>query len=438
MLGSYFFYMQWKVEYAGLILLSTIVDYCVALFIFKSTSATIKKVWLSLSLFTNLGLLAIFKYYNFFRAELEVLLTQYELESVFPALSLLLPVGISFYTFQTLSYTLDVYHGRQKPEKHLGIFALYVSFFPQLVAGPIERFSHLGKQLKERHQFRYSNIAKGGRLILLGFFVKMAIADNVSASVDEIYVDPLGHNSLSVLTGIFFYSIQIYADFFGYSTIAIGAAKLLGIDLMDNFRAPYFSGSITEFWKRWHISLTGWFRQYLYYPLGGNRVKTYRWLFNILLVFVVSGLWHGANWTFIIWGGIHGILYLIEHYVKKASLFNSNSLLAWFRILGRFKTFVLVSLAWVFFRSQNIDQAFEVFEALFSNFHLVDSFHVKHQVWILVGGFIVFDFVLRNSRYDIWADKVGPALRWFSYALLLFATMALSGVTNHPFIYFQF
>lgn len=430
--------MQWKMEYAGLILFSTIVDYCAALFIYKSTSLVKKKLGLSLSLVTNLGLLALFKYYNFFRTELETVLTQYGMESAFPALSLLLPVGISFYTFQTLSYTLDVYYGRQKPEKHFGIFALYVSFFPQLVAGPIERFSHLGKQLREHHLFKYSNIAQGGRLILLGFFVKMGIADNVSASVDEIYLDPLGHNSISVLIGIFFYSIQIYADFFGYSTIAIGAAKLLGIDLMDNFRAPYFSGSITEFWKRWHISLTGWFRQYLYYPLGGNRVKTYRWLINILIVFVVSGLWHGANWTFIIWGAIHGLLYLLEHYAKKVPIFNSEGYPVWLRVLVKVKTFVLVSLAWVFFRSQNLDQAFEIFEALFSNFSLVDSFHVKPQIWILVGGFILFDFILRNSRYDTWADKRNMGIRWLTYALLLFATMALGGVTNHPFIYFQF
>lgn len=436
--ASYFFYMQWEATYALLILFSTVVDYGVAFFIHRNTSRFKKRLGLGISLCTNLGLLAVFKYYNFFRDELEQLLVQYDLASTFPALSLLLPVGISFYTFQTLSYTLDVYYGKQQPEKHFGIFALYVSFFPQLVAGPIERFSHLGNQLKERHALSYTNIAKGCRLILIGLFVKMGIADNVSPYVEEIYADPTGHNSVSILIGLCFYSLQIYADFYGYSIIAVGAAKLLGIDLMDNFKAPYFSHSITEFWKRWHISLTGWFRQYLYYPLGGNRVKEYRWLFNILMVFIVSGFWHGANWTFIVWGLVHGLLYLLEHYSRKIKGLDTAQWPAWLKALSTVKTFVLVTIAWVFFRSQNLNQVYDVFTSLTSNTDLVDSFHVKPQVWILVAAFIGLDYLLRNTRFDIWADEKPLVVRWSSYALLLFAVMALGGITHHPFIYFQF
>lgn len=436
--ASYFFYMQWKASYAILILFSTVVDYGVAFFIHRSKTVLQKRLGLALSLCTNLGLLGVFKYYNFFRTELEEVLIQYQLETLFPTFSFLLPVGISFYTFQTLSYTLDVYYGKQKPEKHFGTFALYVSFFPQLVAGPIERFSHLGKQLKERHLLSYSNIAKGCRLILIGLFVKMSIADNVSPYVDEVYRAPDQYNSLSIAIALCFYSLQIYADFYGYSVIAVGAAKLLGIDLMDNFKAPYFSQTVTEFWKRWHISLTGWFRQYLYYPLGGNRVKAYRWLVNVLIVFVVSGFWHGANWTFIIWGLVHGLWYLMEHYLKKIQALDSERFPNWLRPLSVLKTFIVVTIAWVFFRSQSLDEAQLVFTSLWENSGIVDSFHVKPQVWILVIGFVLFDFVLRKTRFDLWAEEKPLVLRWFFYALLLFSVMALGGITHHPFIYFQF
>jgi len=294
--------MSWKPIFALLIVGSTLIDFFAAKYIFQAQENWKKKLWLCISLSTNLGLLAVFKYYNFFRTELFQAIGNEQFANWIPVLSIALPVGISFYTFQTLSYTIDVYYGRQKPERHLGIFALYVSFFPQLVAGPIERFSHLGAQLKQWHKFQYTNFANGFRLILFGLFIKMTIADNLSPYVDEVFEKYENLNSWSIATGVFFYAFQIYADFFGYSTIAIGAARLLGIDIMDNFKSPYFSRSITEFWKRWHISLTTWFREYLYLPLGGNRVLKYRWIINILIVFIVSGFWHGANWTFIIWG----------------------------------------------------------------------------------------------------------------------------------------
>jgi len=436
--ASYFFYMSWKVEYALLIMFSTVVDFFAAQFIAASQAKLKRKLWLSASLITNLGLLGVFKYYNFFSSELESLLVEHNTESLFPVLSLALPVGISFYTFQTLSYTLDVYYGRQQPEKDIGVFALYVSFFPQLVAGPIERFSHLGKQLKQHHFLDYKNIAQGGRLVLFGLFIKMSIADNLSDYVDQVYASHADYHSLSIATAAFFYSFQIYADFYGYSLIAVGAAKLLGIDIIDNFKSPYFASSITEFWKRWHISLTTWFREYLYLPLGGNRVRQNRWIFNILVVFVISGLWHGANWTFIIWGTIHGLVYLLERFLRSPGKKSEPVRPVWLFWLNRIKTFTIVTIAWVFFRAEDLAHAKDFLSSLINNYDVQDSFAVKPQVWILLLLFIVMDYVLRNTRFDRWIDNKALGARWSVYALMLFGLMALGGVTNHPFIYFQF
>ncbi len=436
--ASYYFYMSWKAEYALLIIGSTIVDFLAAQFIYKTDKKNIKKAWLSLSLITNLGLLAVFKYYNFFRGELEETLITNGLEKWFPTLSLLLPVGISFYTFQTLSYTLDVYYQRQKPEKHFGIFALYVSFFPQLVAGPIERFGHLGAQLKEWHKLHYPNIVSGLRLILFGFFVKMVVADNLSPYVDQVYRDYETLSSSTIGLGLVFYAFQIYADFFGYSTIAIGAAKLLGINLMDNFKAPYTAISIGDFWKRWHISLTTWFREYLYLPLGGNRVNQLRWIINILIVFIISGFWHGANWTFIIWGAIHGGVYLIENIFGRITGLKAKNLNRPFQKLLVVKTFLIVVLAWTFFRAESFNHAINILQSLFSNFEVIGTIEVGQMLIPLVLIYFSFDSILGKQRFDHWLNTQHWAIRWSTYALLLFATMAVGGVSHQPFIYFQF
>ncbi|MBI1184812.1 MBOAT family protein [bacterium] len=436
--ASYYFYMSWKAIYALLIIGSTLVDFFAAKFIYQTHKKRHKQLWLGLSLLTNLGLLAVFKYYNFFRGEAAEWLVAHQLENWLPVLQLALPVGISFYTFQTLSYTIDVYYGRNKPEKHFGIFALYVSFFPQLVAGPIERFSHLGGQLKEYHPLVYSNFANGFRLVLFGLFVKMAIADNVSPIVDQVYEQYAKLSSQSIATGLFFYALQIYADFYGYSLIAVGAARLLGISLVDNFKAPYLARSVNEFWKRWHISLTTWFREYLYLPLGGNRVTHFRWLSNIMIVFVVSGLWHGANWTFIIWGAIHGLIYLLENLFGKITGIKTKNLPRWLQLLAGAKTFVVVVLAWVYFRAPDFETANDILAKLFENNHSAESIAVAPVVWLLILLFAVFDIGLRNTRIDHWLATKNTAVRWMCYAILLFGTMALGGVTNHPFIYFQF
>jgi D-alanyl-lipoteichoic acid acyltransferase DltB (MBOAT superfamily) len=301
LLGAiYYFYMAWKVEYVVLLLASILIDYSLALWIEKARSKRHQRLLLIASLSTNLGLLFAFKYFNFFNVATHDLLGFFNIFYTIPTLQLLLPVGISFYTFQTMSYTIDVYRGELKAERSLVRFALYVSFFPQLVAGPIERAERLLPQFMIRYDFDEQRVASGLRRIAWGFFKKVVIADKAAVIVDAIYQDPTTHSGLTLLFATYLFAFQIYCDFSGYSDIAIGTARLFGFDLMENFRQPYLSKSITEFWRRWHISLSTWFRDYLYIPLGGNRVGKGRLYINLLLVFVVSGLWHGASWTYVI------------------------------------------------------------------------------------------------------------------------------------------
>ena len=438
LLASYYFYMCWKAEYLILILVSTGIDYYAGLQMGKVPGRKKRKKYLILSLISNLGILFAFKYFNFFNDSARLIFDQFNIFYNVPEFDVLLPVGISFYTFQTLSYSIEVYRGKQKPEKHLGIFALYVSFFPQLVAGPIERFDRLGPQLKAYHPISYENIVNGLKLILYGLFIKMVIADNLSVYVDQIYADPQQFSSLSILTALFFYSFQIYADFYGYSTIAIGSALLLGVKIMDNFREPYLSKSITEFWSRWHISLSTWFRDYVYIPLGGNRVPVKRWYFNILVVFLASGLWHGANWTFVIWGGLHGLLYLTETVINKIFKIKSTPGISLKNTLLIIKNFSLVTFIWVFFRSQSFGDAMVVFKSIINNIGLADGFAVPVIIWALLIFFIFTDIVLYNNRFDKWIGNKAFAVRWLAYAVLLFLTIVLSGAEDQPFIYFQF
>ena len=298
--ASYYFYAAWKAEYLILILVSTLIDYTVALRMEKASNPAKRRSWLIVSLCSNLGILFSFKYFNFFNDSVRTVFDQFNIFYDVPAFEVLLPVGISFYTFQTLSYTIDVYRGQRPAERHIGIFALYVAFFPQLVAGPIERSTRLLPQFFKKVELTYERTVDGLRLMLWGFFKKLVIADRVGAYVDVVYASPDDHSGMTVLIATYFFAFQIFCDFSGYSDIAIGSARILGYDLMDNFRRPYFSKSISEFWRRWHISLSTWFRDYVYIPLGGNRVVKWRWYYNLMVVFVVSGLWHGANWTFVV------------------------------------------------------------------------------------------------------------------------------------------
>lgn len=436
--ASYYFYASWKVEYLVLILFSTGVDYFAGIQMDKKKTKRQKRPFLYLSILSNLGLLFGFKYWNFFSNSANEILTNLDVVTAIPHFDVLLPVGISFYTFQTLSYSIDVYKEEQKAEHHLGYFALYVTFFPQLVAGPIERFSKLAPQLKRENHFNYDNLKNGLRLILFGLFTKMVVADNLAPFVDEIYKNPELYNSISIATGMVFYSFQIYCDFFGYSLIAIGSALILGIQLMDNFKSPYLSTNIAEFWQRWHISLSTWFRDYLYFPLGGNKVKLVRWVINILLVFIISGLWHGANYTFVFWGLIFAVAYLLENGLNHLLKSEKHKPFSLKHILLALKTFVIITVAWVFFRSPAIGDSWNMFDQLINNGDIQNTLSIDLIIIIIFLSFIVIDVLLYNKRYDSWVSGQHAFVRWSSYSILLFAIIAFSGVEDIPFIYFQF
>jgi len=423
-----------------LIVISTLIDYFSGLQMEKLPDKKARLPYLILSLVANLGLLFYFKYSNFVFGNANLIFQKFNILHQFSLMNYLLPVGISFYTFQTLSYSIDVYFGRQKAERHLGYFALYVSFFPQLVAGPIERFSRLNPQLRARHNFSYDNLANGLRLILYGLFIKMVIADNLSGIVDQIYAAPDKFDSLHIAIGLFFYSFQIYSDFYGYSVIAIGSALIMGIRIMDNFKTPYLARNIAEFWQRWHISLSTWFRDYLYFPLGGNRVGKYRWLINILIVFLVSGLWHGANWTFLIWGGLFGLIYLIESFTNKVfPVEKSYKAFSFTHLILAAKTFIIVTFIWIFFRSQSLSDALHLIKLLYLNIGISSaSLSIPVITWLLLLLFVISDIFLYNKRFDSWVEKFNLFLRWSVYGVLIFTIIVFAGVDNFPFIYFQF
>jgi alginate O-acetyltransferase complex protein AlgI len=435
--ASCYFYMALVPAYILILFFIIFVDYSAALVI-ERLDGRLRKAFLVVSIIANVGLLAFFKYFNFANENLTWMMGVLGKHNPVGNLNIILPIGLSFHTFQSMAYTIEVYRGKQKAERHLGYFANYVLFFPQMVAGPIERYDRLGNQLQKVQVFLYDNFAKGFRLILLGFFAKMAIADNLATIVNEVYKDPAGHSSVHVAMAIVFFSFQIYADFYGYSLIAMGAAKMLGIDLMENFRTPYLGKNIDDFWKRWHISLTTWFRDYLYIPLGGNRVKLLRWCLNIMIVFVISGLWHGANWTFVIWGFLHGLLYLVERATNKVFKINTESGNVLFNFFRTIKTFVLVSFIWIFFRAESLQKVKEIIKAFLRNLHVKDELRIDPKIWGLLVVFIAFDLLLFNKRIDNWLSEKAIYVRWGVYAVLLFAVMAMGGVENVPFIYFQF
>ena len=439
--ASCVFYM-WFVPKYILILLSTIVvDYSAGLLMERhADQPKKKKTFFVISIVSTLAVLLVFKYLNFLTANLDQLCTSLGMETHLMT-HIILPIGLSFHTFQSMSYVIEVYRGNQKAERHFGYYSLYVMFFPQLVTGPIERPGNLLRQLHEEKRFDYDNISKGMRLILFGFFIKMVVADHLGEYVDEVYGHLDEYNSWTVLGCMVFYSFQIYCDFFGYSTIALGSAKLMGFDLMDNFRSPYLSKNIAEFWHRWHISLSTWFRDYVYIPMGGSRVKFGRWAFNILVVFVLSGIWHGAAWTFLLWGFAHGLLHIVEKALRDRipkKEFCSKWLKISIDMLCMLKTFVLVTLFWVVFRATDFEHLKAIFVTAFTNFDGGEQMSVKPGMWIYLGLFILSDIVLRNTRFDRWCDDKPLVLRWLIYAVLAFMVICCSSVANFPFIYFQF
>lgn len=356
--ASYYFYMCWKPAYVAVIWLLTIVDYIAGRAIGAATSTARRRLYLGLSLASNLGLLFFFKYFNFVNDTLRTVTESFDVIYGIPELDIILPLGISFHTFQALNYTIDVYRREREPERHLGRFALFIAFFPQLVAGPIERAGHLLPQFLIEHRFDPALAASGLRLMLWGFFKKLVIADRLAVFVNAVYEDPSSQSGLRLLLATYAFAYQIYCDFSGYSDIAVGAARVLGFDLTRNFERPYFATSIGMFWRRWHISLSTWFRDYVFIPLGGSRAATWRLAVNLMIVFLVSGLWHGANWTYILWGGLHGAFMVaavttigLRHRlwaVLGGAGARIRPAVAWL------VTFHLVAFAWIAFRATSV------------------------------------------------------------------------------------
>jgi alginate O-acetyltransferase complex protein AlgI len=436
--ASCFFYMFFIPQYIFILFTTIIIDYYAAILIEKTLPHK-KKTYLVLSIISTCLVLFIFKYFDFFNENmiyLSHLLGFYYPEKL---IHFILPIGLSFHTFQSLSYVIEVYKGKQRPEKHFGIYSLYVMFYPQLVTGPIERPQNLLVQLRQKKKLEYANLVEGMRLILFGLFIKMVIADNLAVYVDKIYTNPGGFNTISILTGLIFYSFQIYCDFYGYSSIAIGCAKTMGYNLMDNFKNPYFSKSINEFWHRWHISLSSWFRDYVYFSLGGNRVKIQRWIINILIVFALSGLWHGAKWTFVIWGLTHGFILVLENFInKKVRLKNLEKNRRIYELFNLLKTFIIVTFVWVLFRATDLQQVKLILTSIYNNYKIIDNFHVNPMIWIFLILFILIDSLIFNERFDTWCTRRNKFTRWSIYFVILFLIITQSNVDNFPFIYFQF
>lgn len=443
--ASYYFYMSWRWEYGLLMLLSTLVDYFAALTIQKMDQPQARKTVLLVSLVTNLGILFTFKYYAFFMQSTSSVLNVLGIDFTAPILKVLLPVGISFYTFQSMAYTIDVYRKKLAAEKNFIDFALYVSYFPQLVAGPIERADQLLPQLKTHHPFLEDNIRRGFILILLGLAKKLVIADRIAPFVNEVYSHTQLYDGFTHLIATYAFAIQIYCDFSGYSDIAIGSALTIGVRLMKNFNLPYTATSVSDFWQRWHISLSSWFRDYVYIPLGGGRVNTSRWVFNVCAVFLLSGLWHGANWTFIIWGGYHAVLLLCERLMRQFRPYQANKS-AIKTLLYRLVIFNLVCLGWIFFRAESCPSALDVIRTILTQWSLPQAMPFINtwlpEIIVSVAVFIgieYFQTMDTDGRVSNWLCSTPRLLRWSVFYMVIIFILAFGQLGRGvEFIYFQF
>lgn len=464
LVASYYFYMCWNVAYAGLIAISTVVTFGSGLLLEKFNEDTGKKKLVVAGSFTiNLGILFFFKYLDFFFENINSLLGIMKVRPINSGLDLLLPVGISFYTFQALSYTMDVYRGEVKAMKNPFKYALFVSFFPQLVAGPIERSKNLLTQIEtlpERKSWNYERVLSGIYQMAFGMFMKMVIADRVAIFVDGVYSRLHYAGTFETVFAALGFSLQIYCDFAGYSAIAIGAARILGFDLMENFNTPYFAGSIGEFWRRWHISLSTWFKDYLYIPLGGNRKGKLRKYINLIIVFLVSGLWHGASWTFVIWGGIHGLLQVIEDVILPRlnalyEKFGINTKTESFKLFRMIKTGILVTLAWVFFKADSLSQAIKFLTRMFTKWNpwvIFDGTFFKYGInqiefRILIIGVVILllaDLIRYFKKEDIgvFIGRQNYLFRWIVLLTLIFMCIVFgkygADFDSAEFIYFKF
>ncbi len=448
--SSYYFYACWDYRFLFLLIFSTILDYFTGIKIYEAGNKKRKKNWLWLSISINLGFLGIFKYYNFFASSFATALSLVGIKAGIGTLNIILPVGISFYTFHGLSYVIDLYNNKLKPERNYINYALFVSFFPLLIAGPIERATHLLPQIVKIREFNYLKAVDGLRQILWGLFKKIVIADNCAQFANTIFNNGHSYSGSTILLGALFFTFQIYCDFSGYSDIALGTAKLFGIDLLRNFAFPYFSRDIAEFWRRWHISLSSWFKDYLYIPLGGSKGSLWMKIRNTFLIFLVSGLWHGSNWTFIVWGLLNAV-YIMPSIILKSNR-NNIDIVAKGKVLPSFKeflsiiiTFSLIVFSWIFFRAQNIFQAFEYSSKIFSfSFFKIPYFPgigLTLPIFIFLIIFIIIEWIGREQEFALqkFLLKLNRSIRWSFYSSLVITIFYFfAAVSNQQFIYFQF
>jgi len=444
LVASYFFYACWDYRFLFLLVFSTFLDYFTGLKMADAPNTRMKKFWFWLSVCVNLGFLGIFKYYNFFAGSFADALSHLGIKTNFWTLKVILPVGISFYTFHGLSYVIDIYKDRIKPVRNYIEYAVFVSFFPLLVAGPIERATHLLPQIQRPRQFDYARAVDGLKQILWGLFKKMVIADNCAEYANIIFNNHARYSGSTHIMGALFFTFQIYCDFSGYSDIALGAARLFGIELLRNFAFPYFSRDIAEFWRRWHISLSSWFRDYLYIPLGGSKGGKWMVVRNTFIIFLVSGFWHGANWTFIAWGALNAIYFLPLSLMKRNR--NNLEIVAQGKILPSLRdllnmgiTFSLTVFAWIFFRADSIAMALSYIRKIFSKSILTMPEMSPKTILAYVGVFVIIEWLGREQQFAIakLGNKMPKPIRWAMYYGIIVAIIFLSG-SQQKFIYFQF
>ena len=454
--ASCVFYAAFVPAYLLILGATIIVDYVAGIFIEKNNGKR-RLFYLVISIAANVGVLAFFKYFNFFNDSVVSLAHFIGWNYPIGSLKILLPIGLSFHTFQAMSYTIEVYRGHQKAERNLGIYALYVMFYPQLVAGPIERPQNMIHQFYEKHYFEYQRVVDGLKVMAWGLFKKVVIADRLSILVDQVYNNPTEFSGFPLILATVLFAFQIYCDFSGYSDMAIGAAQVMGFKLMDNFNRPYFSKSIAEFWKRWHISLSAWFKDYLYIPLGGNRVGEWRWQFNIFIVFLISGLWHGANWTYVVWGALNGVYLILsvwtEGFRKKIVQYSRIIKLPFLHKIIRIgTTFSLICFAWIFFRARNVGEAWYIITHLFSGLGSLLSLQgIENNLRGL--GFDRYDYVIaflaiafmevvhliqRHGGIRHMLSTRPAWMRWVAYYAIILGIILFGVFNKSQFIYFQF
>jgi len=440
LIASYYFYMNWQPIYALLISFSILTTWICGVLLDKTDNVSKRKLYLTLSLIINFGILFLYKYYNFINTSVFSIFEYFNIRWEVPNLDLLLPVGISFYTFQAVGYTIDVYRKEIKAENHIGIYALFVTFFPQLVAGPIERSKNLLPQFREVKVLTIENLSAGFKMVLWGFFLKIVLADRLGMYVDAVFNNVDKHSGISNALASFFFAFQIYGDFSGYSLIAIGVARMMGFSLMTNFSRPYFATSITTFWSRWHISLSTWFKDYLYIPLGGNRGKKAQTYFNIFITFFVSGIWHGANFTFIIWGSLHGVYSIMEKALGFERKKKLNKLSPW-SVINILLTFIMVDFAWIFFRANTLNDSWKIIVKIFTDFN--SDLFVRWEIFFV--GFISLAILLFKeftdeffpNKFELLNNK-NKYIRIISMSLLFCLIIFLGIFGSGQFIYFQF